>query len=182
MFGDSYVAGVGADSTQDAFPEKAISQLGWKGIYFARATSGYCTTHPVDYVQRMKSLLANPTPTVFVLEGGINDVGCDPTVLSDQITAAIAQVKAVFPHTALILLGPAVPTKYSAAQLLPVDQALNAAATVAGLPYISPLYEKWLTDANRENYMSADGVNPNQAGHAYLTTLLLRDLEQITGT
>ncbi len=88
-FGDSYVAGVGAGSTNDAFPEKAISQLGWKGQYFARAASGYCTSHPVDYLQRLKSLVAGKAPTVFLLEGGINDVGCDPTVLRDQITAAI---------------------------------------------------------------------------------------------
>ena len=182
VFGDSYVAGVGASSTNDAFPEKAISQLGWKGLYFARAASGYCTSHPVDYLQRLKSLVAGPAPTVFVLEGGINDVGCDPGVLSAQISASITQIKAVYPHAALILLGPAVPTNYPADQLLPVDQALTAAATAAGVPYISPLTENWFTDANRASYMSADGVNPNQAGHAYLTTLLLRDLEQITGT
>ncbi len=88
----------------------------------------------------------------------------------------------MYPQAALILLGPAVPSKYSANQLRPVDQALSAAATAAGVPYISPMAENWLTDANRAGYMSADGVNPNQAGHAYLTTLLLRDLEQITGT
>jgi lysophospholipase L1-like esterase len=182
VFGDSYVAGVGANSTQDAFPEKAISELRWKVTYFGRAASGYCTSHPVDYLQRLKSLRAGPAPTVFLLEGGINDVGCDPSALRAQISASIAQINAVYPHAALILLGPAVPSKYKADQLLPVDQALTAAATAAGVPYISPLTENWFTDANRPGYMSPDGVNPNQAGHAYLTTLLLRDLEQITGT
>ena len=120
--------------------------------------------------------------TAFLLEGGINDVGCDAAVLDAQISASIAQIRAEYPTAALIVLGPAVPSKYSAAQLLPVDQALNTAATAAGVPYISPLTENWFMDTNRPGYMSSDGVNPNQAGHAYLTTLLLRDLEQITET
>jgi acyl-CoA thioesterase I len=181
VFGDSYVAGVGATSSSDAFTERAMSELGWKPTYAARDDSGYCTTHPVDYLQRLKGLSTRAAPTVFLLEGGINDVGCSATVLSAQITASIAQVKATYPKTALIILGPVVPSKYTADQLVPVDNALNAAATAAGVPYISPLTELWFTSANRAHFMSPDRINPNQQGYAYLTPLLLQDLEQITG-
>lgn len=181
VFGDSYVDGVGASSTRDAFTEQAMTQLGWSATYFARDDSGYCTSHSRDYLERLKAIPAGPAPTVFLLEGGINDVGCDATVLGAQISASIAQIKAAYPKAVLIVLGPVVPSKYSANQLLPVDTALDAAATAAGVPYISPLTELWFSSANRSHYMSPDGINPNQAGYAYLTPLLLQDLEQITG-
>jgi acyl-CoA thioesterase I len=182
VFGDSYVAGVGASAAREAFTEQAMTQLGWSATYFARDDSGYCTSHSLDYLQRLKAIPPGPAPTVFVLEGGINDTACNAAVLSAQISASITQIKTAYPKAALIVLGPVVPSKYSANQLVPVDNALEAAATAARVPYISPLTELWFTSANRAHYMSPDGVNPNQAGYAYLTTVLLRDLEQITGT
>ncbi len=113
VFGDSYVAGVGATSPSEGFTEQAMSQLGWNATEVARDDSGYCTTHPADYLQRLKAQPVGPAPTVFILEGGINDVGCSATVLSAQISASIAQVKATYPNALLIVLGPVVPSKYS---------------------------------------------------------------------
>ena len=181
FFGDSYVVGYGADSKGIGFAQHTAKILGWNATFSGVINSGYCSSHPQSYVGRLKALAPNPAPTIFVLEGGINDVDCNPTDLATQIAASIKQIKTLYPSTLLVVLGPAVPTKYNAAQLLPVDNAINQAASAAGVPYISPLNELWFTSANRMKYLSTGGVYPNQAGYDYLTTLLVQDLEQVAG-
>jgi lysophospholipase L1-like esterase len=181
FFGDAYVVGYGADPKGKGFVQHAAQILGWNATFNGVIESGYCSTHPQNYVARLKALPPSPAPTIFILEGGINDVGCSPTDLAAQITASIKQIKTVYPSSLLVLLGPAVPTKYNAPQLLPIDTAINQAATAAGVPYISPLNELWFTSANRIKYLSPGGVYPNQAGYNYLTTLLVQDLVQVAG-
>ena len=182
VFGDSYIAGTGADPGGLAFTQQAMTQLGWSATYNAVPGSGYCTTHQIDYRQRLAVLPKDPAPTVFVLEGGVNDVGCGPVILDVEIPAALAAIRAAYPRTLIVVLGPAVPATRSLVQLTPVDAALEAAATAARVPYISPLQEAWLTDANRSQYLISDGLHPNQAGYDYLASLLVKDLRQITST
>jgi len=181
FFGDSYVVGYGADPKGKGFAQHAALILGWNGTFDGVIDSGYCSTHPQSYVRRLKALAPSAAPTIFVLEGGINDVGCDPANLATEIAASIKQIKKVYPSTLLVILGPAVPAKYSAPELLPIDTAINQAATAAGVPYISPVNELWFTSANRIKYLSPGGVYPNQAGYNYLTDLLVQDLVQVAG-
>ena len=181
VFGDSYIAGTGTDPGGLAFTQQAMTQLGWSATYNAVPGSGYCTTHQIDYRQRMAALPKAPAPTVFLLEGGVNDVGCGPVILNTEIPAALAAIRAAYPQTLVVMLGPPVPAKYSLTQLTPVDADLEAAATAARVPYISPLQEAWLTEANRSKYLVSDGLHPSQAGYDYLAGLLVKDLRQITG-
>jgi acyl-CoA thioesterase I len=180
VFGDSYVAGTGADPGGRAFTQQAMTQLGWSATYNAVVGSGYCTTHQIDYRQRLAVLPKAPAPAVLLLEGGVNDVGCGPVILDQEIPAALTAIRAAYPHTLIVMLGPAVPATRSLTQLTPVDAALEAAATAARVPYISPLQEAWLTDANRSQYLISDGLHPNQAGYNYLAGLLVKDLRRIT--
>jgi lysophospholipase L1-like esterase len=64
------------------------------------------------------------------------------------------------------------------------DAIRRAQRRVPGLDWIDPLAERWFTGdkrrhtGNAAHFISADDNHPNDAGHAHIARMLLRDLQR----
>jgi lysophospholipase L1-like esterase len=70
------------------------------------------------------------------------------------------------PSARLLVIGPPWPTANVPESVIQIRDILNAAARAAGAAFVDPIAERWFV--GRPDLIGADGVHPNDAGHAYL--------------
>jgi phospholipase/lecithinase/hemolysin len=70
-------------------------------------------------------------------------------------------------------------------QALSIRDAIQSASTVAQVPFIDPLQEKWITGSvrhgtgNAPEYIRADGIHPTGAGSRYLGSRFVSALQRL---
>lgn len=185
--GDSFTGAAGAASQLDGYALVLSRVMKWFDLIpSAIGGTGYLTDNGAgspSLTTRLDGDIAR-NADIFVFAMGINDQGRGRT--SAEIIAAAAacwdRVIAGNPRTQVVVLGPWWPRSGTTTQIVELDAGFRAEAKKRGLPFISPLTEKWITgsgttaapagDGNADIYISADGTHPSTAGHRYLAMRL----------
>ena len=185
FFGDSLMAGTGAQPRRPVMARVAAAQLGWDVEVDAWGGTGWTTTGPStpSYLERLQrpGALAG-TYDVVLLEGGTNDarIGSSPEQVQAALREAVALVRERQPRATVVLMGAYDPPAHG--RLNPhravVDRALQEAAAELELPFLSPISGGWSAD-QPEVFLSPDGLHPTAYGYGVMGTRLAQDLREL---
>lgn len=165
--GDSYTAGTGSSANFTGYAQTALFSLGIGDVWAAGVGgSGYVTPGPlgVTFGQRLDHDVIRWKPKIVIVAGGINDPVDQPSQVGAAASDVFRRIRAGLPSAKLIVVGPWAPRQPN--RLVAIDNAIREAAAANGAIFVSTL--GWITDANRGQYIGADGIHPNRAGHRYL--------------
>ena len=182
VIGDSYMAGFGVTDADQGMAVLMSHRLGMDLVNLAVGSTGYVNggmnggtqSYPV---QADSAIAADAN--LYVVEGALNDWAAiyrDGTATLDDLAAAAKDVYARLVEQAgkdnVIVVGPIWPTDAVDPTIYDVDDVLKREATLAGLDYIDPLEENWITPSNNDQYIGPDGAHPNVLGHLYIARKL----------
>jgi lysophospholipase L1-like esterase len=178
LFGDSFSAGRGNPAGTKTALQIAADRLDWRSALLAAEGTGFTnggSNGGKPFGERLKTEITN-APDLLVLQGGASDTSAAPADLQKAVLAVVSQVRARFPDTQIVLVGPFALDRPLDGQLVRVARTLKQAAAQAKVPFLDPIDRGWITDANHEQYTAPAGFYPNAAGHAYLGSKLAQAL------
>jgi lysophospholipase L1-like esterase len=185
FFGDSLMAGTGAQPRRPVMARVAAAQLGWEVEVDAWGGTGFTTTGDATpgYLERLQrpGALAG-SYDVVVLQGGTNDarIGSAPEQVQAALREVVALVRERQPQATVVLMGAYDPPAHG--RLDPhravVDAALQEAAAELGLPFLSPISGGWSVD-QPPSFLSRDGLHPTAFGYGVMGTRLAQALQEL---
>ena len=173
VVGDSYTNGTdeGGEGSR-AWTSRAWQRLAHQGVAItpvvaAEGRAGYEVRgdHGSDF-QDLTERAVHPDDALVVFFGSRNDEGVDPELLGQMALATFDLAHRTAPAARLLVIGPAWPTADVPQWVLVIRDVLNAEAATEGAQFVDPINDRWLV--GRPDLIGADGVHPNDAGHAYL--------------
>ena len=164
FLGDSYTVASGIGT---GYASRTAAAMGWTPVLEAAGGTGYVaagdgTVGP--YAGRVDEVVADD-PDVLLVQGSTNDVGSPVAAVAEAADELYAELARRLPGAQVVVLGPLAPPGVDRAGVLAVRDALADAADDAGIPYIDPIADGWLTPADG---LYGDPIHPNEAGHAEL--------------
>jgi lysophospholipase L1-like esterase len=180
LFGDSWTYGTAA-APLSGYAYLAARQLGLVADIEGVSGTGFLNPGPHregTYAQRLAALPTS-TPALVVIQGGTNDIGESWSDLPAAVGHVLDQARARFPAAQIVLFGSAPSTWPTDPRLESVDRTLAAAAQRAGIPYVSPIAEQWVTADNFAAVIDPSRYHPGTAGHAYLAARFVADLRTL---
>lgn len=194
VFGDSISDGSNYNTGQGqgTWTNQAARMLGvvdwWDQ---ARGGTGYIT--PGSYatlVDRVTPDVVAYKPDRVIVFAGYNDNQGDQAQIATAANTVLQTIKTQLPSTEVYVIGCWCPTTVAANSIQATDDTIKAAALAAGYPFISTITGEirdgagglvatpgaWVTSANIGTVVSADGVHPTDAGHAYLARRIVSSL------
>jgi lysophospholipase L1-like esterase len=182
FFGDSWTEGTGADSPDRGWAPQVAQAEGWSIINTGQGGTGYVTDGPPESPERaplpdrVADVVARD-PEIVLVAAGINDAGrgYSNQQVTDAVEATLRPLTEQLPDARVLVIGPwwnnGEPTKSAST----VNEIVQQVAADLGLPFVSPMAEKWITGSNdgtvlgnRVQYIGPDNAHPSQAGHDYL--------------
>lgn len=103
---------------------------------------------------------------LVVFFGSRNDQPADQQKFPVLVSEAFQIARRVAPSAKLLVIGPPWPTANPPDAVLAIRDSLRNQARAVGAVFVDPLAEGWFV--GRPDLIGADGVHPNDAGHAYL--------------
>jgi hypothetical protein len=160
-----------AKDAQSGYPALLSGATGWSVHTHTVARDGYlgsggAASGTGAFAGKISAVAAD-NPGVVIVVGGVSQQSLTPAsaaAIGAAATDLYAKLKAAMPQIRLVVVGPLLPG-VSAAALSPVEGALRAATLGAGVRYLSPVSEGWLT-----------GVQANPAGASSSTQSLATSL------
>jgi lysophospholipase L1-like esterase len=183
--GDSYAAGGGADVANQAFPETVSHDMGWicnldaePGTGFVNDGHGgkYADPSYQPYLGRLATDGQKFKVDLLIVTGGRNDFDWSTNDAAAAARSYLLAAHAQFPKARLVIVAPFWMDSHPVPQIFAERDAEKALAASLHAVFIDPLAEQWMTDQTKAQYLSSDGVHPNQAGHDYLARRLTADL------
>jgi lysophospholipase L1-like esterase len=166
--GGSAVGGVGPDG----WPTLTWNKLQSHGIEVvphvsAAGGSGYVQPGGDNgsvFPEEAARLVA-PNDSVIVFFGSRNDASQPVDAVAAAARQSWEEARRVAPGAVLIVIGPIPPDADRHDPVLAIRDALYEQATQAGVVWVDPIAEGWLT---APGLIGWDGVHPNNAGHQEL--------------
>lgn len=183
IIGDGWTSGSNADSGPDArWPALVGDQFGLETRPNGASGSGYVSSGTASLTFAGLAEQIDPNTGAILVVGSSND--SDGTY--DTIYAAATELYAALsqraPGVPVVVIGPAY--LEAAAGLSPAEvtnrDAVRDAATAAGLTFVDPVAEDWFA-AEDASLVAANGVNPNDAGQAYLAERIAPTVQALLG-
>jgi lysophospholipase L1-like esterase len=189
VIGDSYMAGFGVTNADQGMAVLMSHRLGMDLVNVAVGSTGYITGGANGGVQsypvQTESAIAADA-NLYVVEGALNDwatIYQGGTATLDDLAAAAGQVYGELVDAAgkdnVIVVGPIWPTDTVEQTIYDVDDVLKREAQRAGVDYIDPLEEGWITPSNNDQYIGPDGAHPNVLGHLYIARKLAEAIQDL---
>ena len=174
FLGDSYTAGSGANPG-GGYAYLLSNAMRWQPVVLGEGGTGYVNPGPTGsgrkpFTDRVADVVA-AKPSIVIVQGSTNDSGEDK--VRAAATQVYSQLKAGLPDAKIIVVGPLDPPKADHTAIPGDRQALADAASEAGLLFIDPVAERWVTDPAR---FPVDGLHPDQTGHAQIAEALASKL------
>ncbi len=116
--------------------------------------------------QDLTAKAVRPQDVLVVFFGSRNDQDVDPVLLAQRVHATFALARRLAPSARFLVIGPPWPTVDVPVPVLVIRDVLAGAAWAARADFVDPIGDRWFVD--RPDLIGADGVHPNDAGHAYL--------------
>ncbi|KAA1252107.1 SGNH/GDSL hydrolase family protein [Mycobacterium simiae] len=173
VIGDSYTTGTDEGGLgPKSWPARAWQTLAQEGERIAadvaaEGRAGYAVSG--DHGSIFEDLTATAVKlddVLVVFFGSRNDQGVDPGLLAERVRTTFDLARRLAPSARFLVIGPPWPTADVPDSVLQIRDVLNAAAGSAGAVFVDPIDAQWFVD--RPELIGADGVHPNDAGHAYL--------------
>ncbi|MGI3779734.1 MAG: SGNH/GDSL hydrolase family protein [Janthinobacterium lividum] len=184
VLGDSYTEGYGADPETKGWAYLVGKPLGWKVTVNGVGGTGYVNPGPRNegtYLQRLTGVQGGSFDLV-VLQGGSNDRDTSYLALQDAVSRTVDAVRAKFPGTAVLLLGPATPYGKPDAPRVEAQCVLAGYGTQQHLPFIDPLGESWFVDGDGSRYANPVNGHPSNAGYRVIAAKFETDARILLGT
>ena len=183
FLGDSLTEGVGAPPGE-GFAWQTAQRLGWRAVRVDGVSgSGYVAAgagRPLP--ARVWGIIA-AHPQVVVVSGGNNDAfqGYPPAAVRRGAEQTFRALAAGLPHARIVVLGP-IPASVQALHAPDAtNEAVRAAARAAGVRYIDArMLFRGAKLADVPDYISSDGLHPNEQGHAVIADTLAAALRTLT--
>jgi lysophospholipase L1-like esterase len=168
FIGDDYTHGLGGSGAAKTFPVLVAKSLGVHEERFYLDGAGYAkaSANGQTYGDLVSQVVATH-PQVVVVSGGRNDRADNVATLTSDAASLFSALHAALPKAELIAVAPWWGDSAHPAELIPVDQAVQAGVTGAGGVYLDipdPLYDhsSWM----------ADDADPNDLGYAAIAASL----------
>jgi lysophospholipase L1-like esterase len=168
VYGDGYAAGNDMGGLGPAgWPAQLATQTGTTLSLHAVPRAGYVAAG-VSGQNYLALVQASPAPDadVTVLFGSRNDAGQDPAAVQENAVQAISTIGRNAPGTAIVVVGPVWSGSPVPPGVLGIRDAVQAAASNAGVTFVDPLAEGWFDQP--AGLIGEDGVSPTDEGHTYL--------------
>lgn len=180
FFGDSLMAGTGAEPLRPVMARVAAARLGWSVEVDAWGGTGYTTTgRSPGYLQRLRRPGAmSGHYDVVLLEGGSNDAhaGSTPAQITDAVREVVAEVRRRQPQARIVLMGAYDPPGVIDLRRAVADAAVRDAARELELPFFSPLSGDWHEAQPPGRFLDDDGLHPNDWGYGVMGERLTASL------
>jgi lysophospholipase L1-like esterase len=173
FIGDSYTAGAG--STGQGFVELIAQTRGWEVINLGRGGTGYLDSSRgeiapmacgLDYCPSYLEMIgtaARHSPDIVVVSGGRNEVdSANNPYWVDGVRTFFVALRVMVPGAKIIATSPIWDAREVPSEMVAMQVVVRDAVTAVGGTYVDlgqPL-------AGRPDYLTADQVHPNDAGHA----------------
>ena len=173
VVGDSYTTG----TDEGGLGPRSWTALAWhtlaqRGLRIApdvaaegRAGYGMPGDHGSIF-QDLTGRAVKPADGLVVFFGSRNDEGVDPGLLAGKARDTFDLARLLAPSAKFLVIGPPWPTADVPETVLQVRDVVGAQALAAGATFIDPIADHWFV--GRPDLIGADGVHPNDAGHAYI--------------
>lgn len=174
VIGASFSAAVGADSRGNAWPEVLARTLGWRLAVSADPGAGYVNPgfgHRGPFARLAANLdLRRLHPSVVIVQGGHDDIGEPPSMVSERVTQLIQQVRAASPRSKVDILSVFTTGDRPSPAAVATDTAIVTAARQADpeVTVFDPLTAHWRFPRIR------DQLHPSPAGHRWIADQLMR--------
>ncbi|MCW2765601.1 MAG: lysophospholipase L1-like esterase [Nocardioides sp.] len=175
IIGDSYMAGADPSDPGSGMAGKVADDLGMNLSNFSVGGTGYLRgglTGAQEY-DAQATLSLTSDADLYIVYGGANDwiaINEGSQSLDDLATAA----RGVFTKLGdgarkadVVVVGPIWPAVTPDPGILEIRDVLKREAEAAGLTFIDPIEEQWLTADNLEEVIGADNIHPSAAGNIY---------------
>jgi lysophospholipase L1-like esterase len=173
VIGDSYTAGTDEGGQgPNAWTARSWQMLGRQGVQVAadvasEGGAGYDVTGDHgSYFEDLTARAVRPDDALVVFFGSRNDQGVDPHSLTGKIQQTFDLARQIAPTARLLVIGPPWPSADPPDAVLEVDDILNRQASAVGATYVDAIVDQWFV--GRPDLICADGIHPNDEGHAYL--------------
>jgi lysophospholipase L1-like esterase len=173
VIGDSYTTGTDEGGLgSKAWTARAWLALDRQGMHIApdvasegRAGYGVRGDHGSVF-ENLTSRAVRPDDALVVFFGSRNDEDVDPEQLAEMARQTFDLARRTAASATILVIGPPWPTADVPETVLQVRDVVGAQALAAGATFIDPIADHWFV--GRPDLIGADGVHPNDAGHAYI--------------
>lgn len=183
VIGDSYSAGVGASSTDNSWIGLVARHQGWQVSNMAIGGTGYLASPTGDDCLRPScpaygAVLQNVDTRNFdlvLISGGRNDVGESARRVTAAIESSLSFAAARFGASRVIVSSAVWDSRDAPPQVSVINRDIASVCQQRGLTYVDlgePLRD-------RPDFLTQDGIHPNDAGHAALADAFLRRVSTI---
>jgi lysophospholipase L1-like esterase len=187
LLGDSYTKGIGATSKNNAYAYKIAEPLGWDLTIDGKSGTGYIDPSAAGadtFAERMWQHPHSATDVAYdlvVIQGSSNDRKYTKAEVAGRINLTIRTSRRLWPQAQIILMGPTNPWA-NVAEYAMVNDKLEAAAAVNGIPFIDPIGEQWFVPGDGERYANLENGHPNDAGQALMARRFVADVKTFLGS
>lgn len=173
FIGDSYTYGDDGDDAGGYVAETAQA-MGWQAVNLGQSSTGYTNpgyTAGTDVFAGRVDDVAAADPDVVVVQGSTNDGSAGQGSVEAAAADLYSALRAAVPDAQIIVVGPTAAPAATEEQVKQVRTELISATAAAGLPFIDPVAEAWLTD---DQYR--DGLHPTVEAYGIYSERLAADL------
>ena len=162
FIGDSWTEGFGATAMR-GYAVLTAEQLGWDYQILGVGGSGYSVLgRGSTYGERVDRAVATD-PDVIVVQGSLNERTSTPQALTAAADETLSRLRSeAGAHTRILVVGAPYTPGTPNATIDWINQAIQGAATRAGLRFVNPAAEDW-TDPHDAAIWS-DANHPDDAG------------------
>ncbi|RZT89008.1 GDSL-like lipase/acylhydrolase family protein [Pseudonocardia sediminis] len=169
FLGDGYTSGSPAGGQGPAnYTALLGKQDGWRVTNESVYGSGYVAGQALQ--TRLQKIVAAGPQVVVVTAGRADDVS-DPAAVGAAATKLYQDLRTRLPQAKIVVIGPMWLGGDAPARMLPVRDAIQAAATKAQLPVVDPLVNRWFNGSDQDG-IAPDGEILNDKGHQRLAQLV----------
>jgi lysophospholipase L1-like esterase len=166
FFGDSYVVGGGYTDADSSMAALAATELGWEYHIAGGGGTGFATGNEdfdlPPYPEQIDGGALDVGPVDWVVvEGGGNDDGMPPDVVTDAAVDTLEAAADLHPEARVVLVASMDPTVEDFSDTDGVTGALEDAAAQVGVPFVDG--QRWLE--GRPELIGPDFDHPLPAGH-----------------
>lgn len=167
--GDSFSFGTGASTPARRWTTRLCGAERWNEANVAIPGMGYVAGGRTQAYAGQVAALAPHRPDVVVISGGWNDVahGFSTARVLAGLSETLTATKRLIPRARVVVIAPVGPATAPPAGLLALRDAARGVVERAGATYVDldfPL-------TGRPEWISGDGLHPNDAGYARLAEL-----------
>ena len=188
FLGDSYTVGDRGVQPETTYASATGRLLGWQVIVGGRGGTGLVARgiSGQAFLTLFESQLGwRPAPDMLIVSGGHNDYRIPGPQVAAAAHTLLERARQRWPGTRLMLMGPLWGSGTPPQGAIAVRDALKGLATQLGIPFVDPIGERWITgdrltgEGNAPEYIKRDRTHPTQAGHRYVATRLVADLNRL---